>query len=424
MMHFRLLLPAFLLTACGTHSAIDQSRAFAEVDDRQHAFEVLDKARDEQLANGGVVDPELEAAHASALKQFLRWRARNSIFQEREDQALVDLRDLAALDPDYPGLESLRERANLKRARRAAMRGDDHLLRKEFTEALQQYAISQQIVPDFQAALDGVHAVKVATAGMSARAQEQFLEAVRKLPDFRHIEVQWHAANVLNNDPERSDAKEMLTKSTRENANQIVARALECEKDGKFGAALMQLRNAKQLDGKLPGVDEHIARMAKELKAVGLIDRAEVTIRSGKFAEVRELLAEAFELSIASRGQISELMIENKRAEAMAGYQVARDLEVLGKKAEALAAFEALAKDWPAGLADEVSRIAGLRVDIEGATSEWADAEAAEAAGDLPKALQHYLDAERFYAGWKDGKARIERLRAAIARGAAGGNGG
>jgi hypothetical protein len=83
-----------------------------------------------------------------------------------------------------------------------------------------------------------------------------------------------------------------------------------------------------------------------------------------------------------------------------------------------------LAKEWPEGLDDEVSRIAGLRVDIEGAAMEWTAAEAAEAAGDMPKALEHYLDAERFYAGWKDGKARIERLRQAIARGAAGGNGG
>jgi tetratricopeptide (TPR) repeat protein len=421
MMHLRLLLPAFLLTACATNSAIEESRAYAALDDRPHALEVLEKARREQLANGGVVDPELEAAHASALKQYLRWRARHDIFEEREDDALVALSRLEALDPAYPGIAALRERANEKRARRQAGRGDELLLRKEFSEALKAYAASLQIWPDYPPAVDGVQRVKEATGGMSARAQQQFLEAVRKLPEFRYIEVQWHAANVLHNAPERGDAKDLLKKAVRENANQIIARGIECEREGKFGAALVQFRSAKKLDAELPGIDEHITRMEKELKAVGLIDRAEVTIRSGRFAESRELLAEAFELSIALRGNISELMIECKRADAMARFQVARDLEVLGKKAEALAAFEALAQEWPAGLDDEVARIAGLRVDIEGATKEWAAAEAAEAAGDLPKALEHYLDAERFYAGWKDGKERIARLRAAIAASGSGG---
>jgi tetratricopeptide (TPR) repeat protein len=414
MTYLRLLLPAFLLTACASHSAIEQSKVFARLNDRQHEFEVLDDARNEQLAAGGTVDPELEAAHASALKRYLRWRALQNIFEEREEEALIDLAELETLDPAYPGLQDLRQRADLKRAKRACIRGDEDLLRKDYASALQHYGRSLSIVPDFKEGVEGIERVRIETAGMSARAQEQFLEAVRKLPEFRYIEVQWHAANVLHNAPERSEAKSLLDRAVRENARQLVDRGLECERDNKFGAALMQFRGAQKLDPKLPGVAEHIARMMRELQAVNLIEKAEIDMRSAKFDEAREQLATAFELSVAMRGHISELMIQTKRLEGLARYQQARDLEVLGKKSEALAAFEALVKDWPDGLEDEVARVAGLRVDIEGATKEWEAAEAAEAAGELPKALEHYLDAERFYPGWKDGKARIERLRAAI----------
>ena len=112
-------------------------------------------------------------------------------------------------------------------------------------------------------------------------------------------------------------------------------------------------------------------------------------------------------------------MMQVRQLEGAQRHQAARDLEVLGRKADALAAYEALAKDWVEGFSDEAARIAGLRVDIDGATTEWAAAEAAEAAGELEKALEHYRAAETYYAGWKDGKARIQRLQDAIAKKAA-----
>ena len=106
--------------------------------------------------------------------------------------------------------------------------------------------------------------------------------------------------------------------------------------------------------------------------------------------------------------------------------RAARDLEVMGKKQEALDAFQALATAWPDGLEDERARIDSLTIDIDGAKAEWDAAEAAEAAGDLEKALRHYRAADRYYADWRDGKARIARLEKAIAeqKAKAGGDGG
>lgn len=419
------LLPVLLLVACASHSAIEKSRDHARLGEHVRAFEVLDQARNEQLADGGVVDDELEAAHAAARVQYLLSRAQQNIFQEKEDQALVDLAEVAAVAPDHPRIASLRERANRKRALRIAVAGDECLVRKDYVGAMAYYLESNRVVPNERAAA-GAERVREATTSMSARAKEQFLEAVRKLPEFRYVEVQWHSGNAFATAPERDDAKLMEQQAKRENAMAAMRRGKESESSGKYGAALIEYRTAAKIDEKTPGAAEAIAQMEREMKAAMLVDRAQVAIRAGRFAEAQEQLAEAHDLSVLTRNDIAVVQQQGRRFEAERQYRAARDLEVLGKKAEALAAYEAIAKAWPEGLQDEGARIAGLRVDLDGAAAEWTAGEAAEAAGELAKAVEHYAASERFYAGWKDGLARIARLREAIAKQQQGGgrNGG
>ena len=413
---FRLLfvLPALLLPACGTHSAIERSQSYVRRGDYLHAYQVLDDARNEQLA-GGSVDEDLEQAYLVAKKDYLRDRARRLIFSEREDLALRDLAELEALDPNFPELDTLRDRARHKKAIREVQRGDEQLLRKEYPEALKSFLTARQIEPGLAAAEEGIAKVKEVTDQLSLRAQQQFLEAVRKLPEFRYIEAQWHSGNALNSVPDREDAKKVQSRAVRENARQELATAEACEKQQQYGAALVHLRAAQKLDKEMPGIEERITRLEREMKAVTLVEQAQVSMRAHRFDEARALLDAAFEWSDLSRGQVTDLKAQLRGMEGEKRFQDARDLEVLGRKAEALAAFEKLAADYPEGLLDVVARVSGLRVDVQGASDEWAAAEAAEAAGDLEKALEHYRGAETYYAGWKDGKARIKRLEAAIA---------
>ena len=419
MTNLRLLLPVLFLAACSTHSAIERSRNYIRVGDYMHAFQVLDDARSEQLMNGGSVDEELEKVHATVRKEYLRDRARRAIFQEREELAVADLAELERLDPAYPELDALKGRANHKRALRAVQRGEEQLLRKEYIEALASFIQAGQTEPGLEAAEAGIAKVKAVTDQLSVRAQQQFLEAVRKLPEFRFVEVQWHSGNVINNAPEREDAKQLRSKALRENAKRELAIAVDCERKAQYGAAMVHYREAQRLDPTLVDIEGKIQRMEREMEASVILERAQMMIRAGRFDEARQQLAIAFEKSELSRGQVSDLMMQTRQLEGMKRYQEARDLEVMGRKAEALAAFEGLSKDWAEGLVDEKARVDSLRVDLAGAASEWAEAEAAEAAGDLPKALDHYRNSERFYANWKDGKARIQRLQETIAKKAA-----
>ena len=207
----------------------------------------------------------------------------------------------------------------------------------------------------------------------------------------------------------------MRDQALAESARAIFAEAKACEEADKFGAALVLYRQAGELDPDIGGVDEAIEKMNAELAALGLIESAQMTMLSGDFARASMMLQEAFDKSELSRGSISELMIQNRRLEGDGEYRAARDFEVMGKKAEALAAFEALAAKWPDGFEDEAARVDALRVDIAGAEAEWQAALDAEAAGDLEKALDHFANSARFYQAWRDADAQIERLKKAIA---------
>ncbi|HEX6810329.1 MAG TPA: hypothetical protein VF384_01785 [Planctomycetota bacterium] len=416
-----LLFGLVLLAACSTQSVIESSREFSERGDYRNAFKILDEARQDQMRNGGTVSAQLEAAHHQAWLEWLLVRARQHIFAEQEDKALDDLATLMEADPDYPEARTLKDRALYKKALRLAKKGDENLQRKELEKALVSFVQSEQTLPGFLPAKEGIQAVKEALERLSKRAQDEFLEAVRKLPEYRFVEVLWHADRVKGNDPTRDDAVLLRKQSLREIALRTFAKARECEEEGKFGAALLEYRSAQGLDPTLPGVAEEVAQMEREVQAGILVEKAQKDMRTGAFARARETLDQAFEMSVITRARISETMIECRRLEGESRYQAARDLEVLGKKSDALAAFEALSKDWPDGFSDEKARIDGLKYDVESAQKEWTEAEAAEGAADLPKALEHYKNSERFYKGMKDGAARIERIQAAI-RAAGGGD--
>jgi tetratricopeptide (TPR) repeat protein len=266
-----------------------------------------------------------------------------------------------------------------------------------------------------QAAQEGIQRVREAVARLHDKAQRQFVEAIRKYPEFRYWEVDWHAGIALSSDPARKDAMQIKTKAQRELAEKHVANGTTSEQAGAYGAALMQFREARRLYPDLPGIDQRIASMETEVKAQRLLERATIEIMSKDFAAARKNMQAAFDLSVLERGTISEMMLDAKRREGQVEYWLARDFELQNQKAEALAAFEVLAAKWPDGLEDEKTRIGALRSDIDNATKELAAGEAAEARGELKEALGHYVTAETFYPGWKDLRERIERLRKALA---------
>jgi tetratricopeptide (TPR) repeat protein len=426
MTKIRTFLPAALLlfSACATRSVILESRNYSRLGDHNRAFALLDQVRERQIDNGEAIDQEFEGEYERARKMYLLDRGRQLIFAEREDEALVDLAGVLAYEPNHAEAHRLVERALEKKAVRATAKGDDHLSKLELEEALTAYVSAERSIPGFPPAVEGADKVRIALAKLTTRAQQQFLEAVRKLPEFRFVEVRWHSSNAITNDPTREDADELKKRANHEIALATFARGRECQAEDHYGAALLDFRAAKKLDEHLEGIDAAIQEMTNEVQASGLVDQASMQMRVGKFDAARKSLDEAFALSKMARAAISELMIETRRLEGESMFDTAHNLEILGKKREAQAAYEALSAKWPEGLRDEKARIEGMRTDIEGAEKEWAVAEAAEAAGELAEALDHFQTSERFYAEYKNAKLRIAQLKEKLAPAGVGANSG
>lgn len=405
------VLLALLVAGCETpKTVLEVSREHLQHGNVPLAFHALKAARDDEMLRKGAVDPELEAEYQSLRIRYELEEARQEIFEDRELRALLLLAEVKELAPHHSEVDDLIDRAHRKLALRAAKSGFNHLAKGELDKALLDFDESQHHEPDNKMAKEGIAAVHEAVQRLHGEAQEQFLQAIRKMPELRFGEADWHATVAVIRDPTRSDADEVRQRALRALAQTEKDRAEHSEKKGIYGGALLGYREAQHLWPEMPGIDDCVATMEKEVQAQWKVERAGFLIRSDRLEEANTLLKEAFELSTLERGQINVLMFNARHRTAMHAYEHARDLELQGRKEEALAAFEQIVAEWPNGLADEKTRVSALRSDIQAAEKAYAEGEAAEQKNDLKAALEHYRAAQTYYAGYRDVAARIARL--------------
>ncbi len=406
-----------LLVGCtGSSSALERSRF--QAGDRNYYLALVAL---EDAGGAKSSDPAVVAAWREARLDYLVHDAQRLIFLDREEDALELLAEAAETHPGNPVVAELVTRARTKLAQRATALGDRAMAFAEPSEALNHYQQAVAWVPDHQPALDGIERVRATFAAMHLKAQEHFLQAIRRFPELRWVEVSWHASAALEKDPSRDDAKELRERAARQIAQKTLDRARQAEQEGYYGAALMEYRSARKLDPSLEAIDDRIAHMEKEVEAGGLLAQAMMHSANNRFDKARAMLEEAFVLTILEKAVVNDALLQNRRREAEVAYQSARDLELQGLKAEALTGYEALDKAWPDGVLDVKARCASVRSEIAEAQKSWAAGEAAEAANDAKAALEAYEAVELFYPGYKDVRDRIQRLKAAMKAPAANG---
>ena len=418
-----LALLACLGAACSSNSAVQRSREFLAEGYLLQAFGELDEARTLQLQDGGEVDAELEAEWQKMRFLYLLEQGRQEIYADREVRGIALLEEALEIRPGEAQASSLIERAKQKLAKREVATGTDLLLKNEFEAAVSSFRKAQGWKPGYAPAIEGEQKVQAAVSRLHGEAQKQFLEAIRKLPEFRYPEVGWHAQAALDRDPSRDDAAEVRQRAMRELAQKARERA-DTSRDAKnYGAALMEYRTARQLWDAMPGIGDDIAKMEREVKAASNTEQAQLQMQGDRFERATALLDEAFELSTLERTTINELRVQARRRMAMVAFHAARDLELQGLKQEALVAFEAIQKDWPEGLEDEQARIAALNIDITAAEAAYAAGDAAEQKGELAAALEQFQTARTYYAKYRDTAARIAAIQKKMAPPAADGAG-
>ncbi|MFO1076731.1 MAG: hypothetical protein U1E73_03285 [Planctomycetota bacterium] len=410
-----IVLPALLVLGACASSVIEESKANSGLAQHYRAFHLLDDAREKALAAGEYVDPELERAWAAERPRFLYDRARSALFLEQPERALADLGALLAIDPDNAAAKTLRKDAIKKLSEQKIASAQLLLGKRDYANAMVAFLEAESITPSPEA-LAGQLIVRKEVEKQTTRAQQQFLEALRKLPEFRYTEVRWHSTIALADDPARRDAEALKHSAQAELVKQALVRGRADKEQQLFGAALVEFQGAKDLDPTTPGIDDEIAEVKRELAAGAAVDDGQMLMRRGDLDGAKVLFDKAYEQSIVLRGTISELMIEVRRRRGQREYDAARDLEIQGMKREALAAFEAMATGWPEGFDDEKARIDGLRTDVAAAEQEYAAGVAAEDAGKLEEAIEHFAASERYYGKLRDAKARLTQLREKLAK--------
>lgn len=403
-----------LLAACVGRGAVERSQEYAHEGYPLQAFAELERERTRILHEGGEPDEALEKAYQEATRRWLVERGRQEIYADQELRGITTLRHVLDRDPADAEALALVDRAQRKLARRQVDAGLDHLAKNDFEEAVKCFRQAQAYKPGFPPALEGERAVGERVARLHGEAQKQFLEAIRKLPEMRYPEVDWHAQAAITRDPSRDDAADVKQRALRELALVARERGDAAREAKNYGAALMEYRTARGLWAGLPDIDSTIATMEREVQATWKTESAQLAIEASRFDRATKLLDEAYELSTLERSSISELRLLVRKSLGRRAYEAARDLELQGLKQEALAAFEALVADWPDGLDDEQMRVVALKADIAGAERSYAEADAAEQKGDLAAALDAFTTARLYYARYRDVAERIASLKARL----------
>ena len=252
------LLAVLAAAACSANSAIERSEEFLAEGYVLQAYEELEQERARQMQDGGAVAEDLQAEWEKVRFRYLLERGRQEIYADHELRGIAVLQEALQMRAGDPEALSLIDRARLKLAKRDVAIGTDHLLKRDFEHAIAAFRKAQEWKPGYEPAMEGEAKVHASVATLHGEAQRQFLDAIRKMPEFRYAEVDWHAQAALTRDPARADAVEVQQRAVREMAQAAREGAEKSRNEKNYGAALMEYRTAQRLWDGMPGIAEAI----------------------------------------------------------------------------------------------------------------------------------------------------------------------
>ncbi len=411
---------SFALLSCSASSSsvLDETRVYLDEYNIGMAYLTIEKAYERNPS-----DKDIEATFWKVRKLFLLKHGQHQVFQQRELEGLAVLEKVLTLDADNSIALEWIEKAKLKLAKRAVNTGEEHQVAGRLKEALKSYQAALEYVPGFSDAIKGKKQLADVWGSRQEKAQGSYTEGLRALSDHKYRQTGYHMGIALEKDPGLAKAEPPRDLAHLRRAEERFLQAREWVDEGYFAPALAEF---KLLLGKMPGRDDELkalmADMQQEVKARELQEKGEMAVFRGEFAEARELLLEAFELSESNRSEISDSLLFVSERELEYRYLVAKDSEFQGDLEKALGLYVAIEEDMIPGmeatkLGDLKARIGGLQSTIVEAQKSFDAGEAAEARNDIEAAIESYQEALDVFPGYRNLKVRIEKLEAAKSTG-------
>ncbi|MHC5064637.1 MAG: hypothetical protein ACYTG5_11765 [Planctomycetota bacterium] len=397
------------LAACTVSDTMRESEEYLDDANYHQAYWAMEAARRENPN-----DPTIEKRFWELRVIYLLAQAREMVFHNRDTEALHILERVLVLDPENPTAYVWIRKAKSKLAKQAIDEGILRSKRGELSAALRSYNEALTYQPEDPEALKGIEELDAIWAERRELAQERFMQGVRAMAEQQYKQTKYQMENALDQDPSLDRAKLQKDRAMRRLAEQRHMEAVDMESAGFFAPALSNYIFVRTVIPDWEGIDDSIARLEAEVKAIELADQGEMAVLRGDFEAAHKLLEEAFETCTFSKLTIGEKLELVRDRELRNQYMDARDLELEFHYEEALTAFKAIAESASGGYEDVLSRINDLEAAIAAAEAGHAAGLEAEEAEDLPAAIEQYQEVLIHYPGYKDLEERIRELQARL----------
>ncbi len=400
---------ATLLCACGSGRArLRSSEQYYERANYYQAYKEAELARD--------LDPddrEIDRQYWKTRTASMLERGQELVFFDRDREALQEFERVLVTEPENRIALRWIEKTKGKLADAAAQRGVEALMAEDLEGALLAFNEALSTVQNQPEALAGLKSVEEIWTKRRGKAKDAYLEGVRALAERLFAQTEYRMLIALRNDPGLEEAKAPQRMAQERLAERRYEEAQAIEKARRFGAALKEYTDIATSAPDLPGLTQRIEAMKVEVDVEAKMREAELMILRGQHDAATEILKACYEKTVASKGEVSEVMLLARERGFEARYLGAKDLELRNDYAGALTAYQAIATDWP-GYRDVAARISGLSASIELATKAYDSAVEAEGKGDLKRAIDQFTEALLYHPGFRDAERRIRELRATL----------
>lgn len=277
----------------------------------------------------------------------------------------------------------------------------------DFDGAARLYREAVDLWPEDEFARDGLERIEMLAAWRKERGADYYNSGIRDLRDLRMAEAlrSFRAAvDFLAEDPAAvARAKEVL----RMQAEERVQLADGLIEDGLFHAAAAELRHARILLDDLPGIDERIEAIEREVDVRERIGESARMLLREEADEAIALLEELLATTELQTEQVEEALAEARNARLDGLYERALELERDFHFADAIDAYDHLLDEAGDFHKDAISRRRTLASYIELAEELYGEYEAAQ---DDDARLDALRKIELFWPTYRDVPERIAEL--------------
>lgn len=273
----QILLPLVLLAACASTSSTNEVRELVRLGDYGRALELAG-----EWAASEPDEPDAVEAHRMASVAYQLDRARALAFQDRDEEALVELARADAIAPGEPTVDAWIAKESNKLATRWLDVASDAQAGDRLLEAEDAYEKVLRYAPGDHRALEGLSRVMLQQNYRAGLSEMYYKEGVRAMRDHWLVGASNRLGYATKYAPDDQQVAERREGVQRELAGDRMAFARQFESQGFYSAARNEYRLVLLLDPTSEEAQAGRERNEREVRAREYLDKAHMQAKRGE----------------------------------------------------------------------------------------------------------------------------------------------